>query len=69
MLDAVAAPRRLDEQPHALLGNRLVKEAIDGAARDLRGEQRLVFDAAGHHQHEIRELRSSGDRRAARWGW
>ncbi len=57
MLDAVTAPRGSDEEAHPLFRNRLVQEAVNGAARDLRGEHALVFVPARDHEHEIRELR------------
>jgi hypothetical protein len=56
MLLVVTTQRRLDEQPHALRRHRLVQEAIDLAAGDLRRELPLVLGAAGDHQHQVREL-------------
>ena len=50
------AHRRFDEQPDALLGDRLVQKAIDLAARDLRGKLSLMLSIARDDQHEIREL-------------
>ncbi len=57
MLDAVSAPRSRHEQAHALFGYRLVQEAIDHTASDLRGELRLVFYVARDDEHEVRKLR------------
>ncbi len=73
MLDAMTAPGRVDEEAHALLGNRFVQEAVDRAASDLRREQPLVFVAARDHQHQVRELRLQAiaelvDRRGDRRG-
>ena len=53
----VPAPRRSDEQPHALLGDRPVQEAMHGAVGDLLREQALLIGAAGDDQHQLRELR------------
>jgi hypothetical protein len=33
-----------------------VQEAVDGAVGDLGGERPLLIDAAGHDEHQIREL-------------
>ena len=52
----LAAPGGLDECPHALLGYRLVQEAVHGAVGDLRGEHALLGRPAGHDQHQLREL-------------
>ncbi len=54
---AVAPPSRVHKQPRPLLGDRLVKEAVDRPVGDLRRERRLLLDAARNDQHHVRELR------------
>ncbi len=54
---SVTSPGGLHEQSYALLGNRLVEEAVDRSVGDLGGERALVVDPARHDQHEIRKLR------------
>src|SRR5438045_5471145 len=57
LLFAVAPPGRVHKQPRPLLGDRLVKEAVDRSVGDLRRERRLLLDAARYDQHHVRELR------------
>ena len=53
----MAPPGGLDEQPHPLLGDGFVQEAMHRAIGDLRREQGLLLDASRDDQHQIRELR------------
>ena len=53
----MAPPGRLDEQPHALLGDGLVQETMHRAVGDLGRESHLVLGAARHDEHDVRELR------------
>ena len=52
------APGGLEEQAHALLGERLVQEAMHRAVGDLRRQRALLGGAAGDDQHQVGELRA-----------
>ena len=54
----VAPPSGLDEQPYALLGERLVQKAVHRAVGDLRSEQALLLEAARDDEHQLGELRA-----------